>query len=380
MKRSETAFDVRDLLALVFRSRALLLGVVGTSCLAFLVASFVLPKRYKASGTVAVQADYFRFPLIEEFLPSPTDPAELLSRRDALVRSVFSNDYLAKLGEKHGLLKSAPDSLVRGYEIEELFRRFEIFSVSQTVLQVNFTAPTAAMAQAVVDESLGEIVRHFREERLQKIARARDNILQQTERLNLKEDPTKAVLAARQPEVLRAELAGIEGEIAALSKSFSAKHPDVLRLEKRAAALRSHLAAGSASAGAPLGDLAIPQGGAPELYQGLVKKLAYLNIAYSMESDARASLVSVLDPPALPVGALWPRKPLFLVWGFLFGLVLASLALLVREAGFGARGRLRDWSAEADLPVLGEIPALSFGKRDVGRVPPTRENPKAPLA
>jgi|GEM_PF-1499456 len=379
MKRSDPTFDLRDFVTLLLRSRGLLSGIVVSCSLAFLATSFFVPKRYKTAGVIAVQTDYFRFPLIEEFMPSPTDPAEILSKRDSLVRSVFTKEYLADMGQKHGLIKTAPDSPARDSEIDDLFRRFEIFSLSQTTVQVGFSGPTAAISQTVVEEAMAAIVKVFREERFNKIVRARDNILAQTERMALKQDPTRAVLASRKPEVLRAELVRIEAEQASLTKRFSIKHPDVVKLEARAEALRQYLATAQAGSEtpAPVLDNEMLPAGTPELYQGLVKKLAYLNIALAMESDSRSSFVNVLDPPSLPLGAIWPRKPLFLVWGFLLGLVMAGLVLLVREAGFAAPGRMRRWSSETQLPLLGELPALPLlgTSKSKSQIVPGRDAP-----
>lgn len=385
MKRRETVFDIREFVGLILRSRKVLASIIFASTAIFVAASFVIPKRYKATGTLSVQTDFFRFPLIEEFLPSPNDPAEILSKRDALVRSVLSHDFLDKLGDKYGLFKTQGKSPARNIEIEALAARFEIFSLSQTVVQVGFQGPTAAKTQAVVEDTMAEIVRSLREYRLQKIVRARDNILAQTDRVSLKLDPTKAVFASRKPEVLRAELARLEDEKETLTKRFSDKHPSVRRLEERARALSQYLASTTPKGNAPAFDSpvldadALPTG-SPELYQGLVKKLAYLNIAVSLESDPRASYVNVLEPAGYPLGALWPNKPLFLVWGFLFGLVLSSVVLLVNEARLGT-GIHRRWADEAELPLLGELPPLPLGESSTApRDPPTRPQSRGGFA
>jgi hypothetical protein len=382
MSSVSSGVDVREVFAVIRRSRKLVGLVVGITVLVFAVASLVLPKRYKSVGLVGIQTDYFRYPLIEEFVPAPQDISELASRRDALIRAALSDQFLEPLGRKLGLVKSPQGSPSAEIEIEYLRNRFEYYPLSLSTIQIVFSGTKARSTQETVDQAMQQILAVFAQQRRERIQHARDNIQTQIESMALQQDPSSSLQAIGKPELIQAEIGRIEAETEMMKSRLSARHPTVLALVRRAETLKRNLKAATgsvtSSARMPLLVGGSPQKAFNEVYEGMVKKLAYLNVALEFEGDPRSSYVSVLQPASYPIGASWPNRPLFLIWGLLIGLVLAGLALAGLEFFALSSTHGRRLSDKTGLPLLGEMPTLPKAS-SAAKTSSTTKTPERPL-
>ena len=357
--------SLRDVVDFVKRSRVPVVAIVLATIAAFVTSSFFLPKKFKSTGLVSIQSDYFTYPLIEEFIPAPTDPADIAARRDSLVRAAFSSEFLNSVGEKYGLLSSVRNTAERAQEVEEFLNRFEFYSLSPSTVQISAFANKAAVSESLANEAIQQVMETFASERRKKIVRARDNIRARIEGMALVQDPTSAVMANQRPELLKAELKRLESEIVTLTQQFSKMHPSVQKLEKRAISIRNFLNA-SASHSTEKTDSNISRplvGGEPEkatseVYESLVKKLNYLNIALDMEADAKASHLMVIDNPVLPRSSMWPNRPLFAVWGLLAGILIASVLIVFQGLLAGAPSKGRKLARDLETVFLGELPEV----------------------
>ncbi len=361
----QNVFYLRDVIERLRRTQVPVISIIAITAILFLAFSFTLTKKYKASGVINVQTDYFRYPLIEEFLPSPVDLGEVSSRRDALVKAALSPEFVNTLGEKYALFSSKPDTVARKQETERLLDTFEVFSLSQTTVQISTFASKSTVAESLANEVIQRVVDFFSSERRDKILRARDSIRGRIEGMALTEDPTSAVMASKRPELLRAELNRLESEIYTLTQKFSSNHPTVVRLQKRANEIRSFLKQGTVQPKSPDVQLSKPLvGGEPEkatreVYEGLVKKLNYLNIALDMESDSKAALVRVIDVPVLPKSPIWPNRVMFVLWGCLTGTVIAAMTIVFLEFLSGGPIRARKLAKSLGTQFIGDFPIIS---------------------
>ena len=389
MKTETNVIYLRDVYERVKRSRVPVLSVVAITAISFVVFSFTLPRKYKASGVINVQTDYFRYPLIEEFIPSPVDLNEIASRRDALIKAAFSPEFLGVIGEKYGVFQSPRDSVSRKQEIEKFLEEFEFFSLSQTTVQISAFGSKPDVTEALAHEGIRRIIETFALDRRDKIIRARDSIRIRIESMALTQDPTTLVMASERPELLRAELSRLESEIVAMTQKFSSQHPAVTKLQKRANAVRGYL---QGKGGAGSGATAQPKplvGGEPEratqeVYDALIKKLNYLNIALDMEADSRAAFVRVIEDPVLPKGSIWPNRFLFLIWGVLSGIVIASMMVVFREFFMGVPTKARKLAKELGTSFIGEFPEVPFeltfspgGKKTSSQGKPVDRRPRS---
>jgi len=57
------------------------------------------------------------------------------------------------------------------------------------------------------------------------------------------------------------------------------------------------------------------------IYNDLTKKFNYLNIAMDSDKEHQGDYFATLESPLYPASPLWPKKGLFALWGFGFGLI-----------------------------------------------------------
>ena len=372
MIRSSSTFDIKEVISAVRRSKVLIGTIVAISVLTFATASLVLPKRYKSNGVLGIQTDYFRYPLIEEFIPSPNDNSELPARRDALITKALSGEFLGQLGTEAGFVKAPEGTPEREVEIEVFRNRFEYYGLSLTTVQLVYTGTKPQATQATLSKAMTEIQKLFNEERRARIVHARDNIQAQIESMAIQQDTSSSVQALGKPELIRSEIERLEAQATVMRARLSARHPSVVSLQSRISTLKRNLEVSSGETRNKRARLPMLVGGSPqkafgEVYESLVKKLAYLNVSLELEQDPRSSYVSVLHPAAYPMGASWPNKPLFVIWGLLVGLVVAGAALVTNEFFTLKTTQARRLAVANEIPLLGEMPRLRTANTEGSR-------------
>ena len=127
-----------DILALVRRYRFLIAINLFLAIGFFVGLAFILPPKYKSSGTLTIFSKYFQNPLVRDFLPELTDAIELRAQRENLIRQCFTEDYLNQLGTKFGLFRSSDETQEHLNELEALRKNIEIFPVGATTFTVGF--------------------------------------------------------------------------------------------------------------------------------------------------------------------------------------------------------------------------------------------------
>lgn len=94
------------------------------------------------------------------------------------------------------------------------------------------------------------------------------------------------------------------------------------------------------------------------VYDELVKKLNYLNVAVDLESEDRAHYIGIVQTPEFPTAAIWPKGSMFLGWGILAGMTISLFAVLLIEF-FTPRAHSAEEVAEIlGVPLLGVLPNL----------------------
>jgi uncharacterized protein involved in exopolysaccharide biosynthesis len=90
---------------------------------------------------------------------------------------------------------------------------------------------------------------------------------------------------------------------------------------------------------------------ARELFEDLLKKYHYLEVAIYLDSQSQDTYLTVLQEPFVPKAPIWPKRPIFLIWGVLAGFIigagLAAAAELI-PADSVSRRMMRLRKSEAD--------------------------------
>jgi uncharacterized protein involved in exopolysaccharide biosynthesis len=372
------------------RSRVSWITAVTLFCTALSVAgSFLLPRKYKSESQLTIYTKYFQNPLVRELIADQYDSAEMRLQREALIRQALDEEFLDQVGEKKGFYKGAPGTPERSAERELLRNRFEIFALNGTSFQIDFIASDRFLAKEVNTLAVTRVMKTLVEQRRKTLANARDAVRGRLESIALEQSHSVDPMVSTRPELLQRELGRAEEEMAGLLSRYSPLHPQVLRLRARVEWLRSwlaHRAPGGNVAEDADSQLSFPEpktlvGGeleAPtrEVYQELLKKLNYLNIALEMEKPEVVSYFGIIEAPSLPGAAFSPKRIEFLVFGLAGGLLLALFSVLLQEyLKFLAPTPEKDaigWGA----PFLGALPVLRPQAAEVVDGEPSKKSPE----
>lgn len=341
---------------------------IGVACTIFLAVTFILPQKFKSTATITIYTKYFQNPLVKDFLPELYDTSELKAQRENLIRQSFSDEFLNVLGDRHKLFKSAPESLERATEMDEVRKRIETYSVQSTTFTVAFTHSDKKTTYEIEKEIVARVMETLAEERRATISKIRDSIQRRVEAISLNSSGNPDPMASARPELLAKEMAQLQEQVKALENQYTPQHPKVAKLRDRMALIEGWLK--SAGGGKSKSyDKAMLIDGQPkavtkEVYEDLLKKLNYLNILLDMDQEGANDYVAVLNPPSRPLSPVWPNKAVFLLWGMLTGILVSSMIILVTEYFERTAPSARDFARELELPYLGAVPRVPWEEID----------------
>mgnify|MGYP000173201880 CR=1 FL=1 len=70
---------------------------------------------------------------------------------------------------------------------------------------------------------------------------------------------------------------------------------------------------------------------AKELFEDLLKKYHYLEVAIYLDAQSQDTYLTILQEPFVPKAAIWPKRPIFLIWGVLAGFLIGTFLALASE-------------------------------------------------
>jgi hypothetical protein len=353
----------KNFLNAVLRQKTLVLGFIGVFAVLSMVAYKLVPRRFKVQSVLSIQTPYFQNPLVRDFLPETYDGSELKSQRESIIRRALSHEFLAELGKRHRLFKTKDDSAeVTSYELDLLAKEFEVVPTSATGFLVGFFNKDPETAYKVVTEFIAHIRNTMTRERHARLIRLHNAIQERLEAIAYGRTQTAGVspLLASRPDLVRQEADRIREEARVLRTSYSEKHPRVTQLKKRLTELESWLKAnesaaaesGSEGTGSAVTGKAVSFSGAhvdpasKDLFQDLLKKFHYLEVVIDLDQQSQDAYLSILQEPFVPKAAIWPKRPLFLIWGIATGFLVGSLFVLITEL---LRERRRRYLAERGM-------------------------------
>ena len=356
---TEESLDLRQLLGILSRNWITLLFFPLLGAVIAFTLAYQLPKRYKSTAILNIQASYFQNPLVNDLIAQVNDPSELQAQRMSLLRMAVNEDFLEQLGERYNIFQYPRGDVRRIGELEAFRGRIEYFSVSPTNFQVSATAGTPEKAQAIEAEVLERMKKTLIDDRYNNLTRTRDAIRAHVGYLA---DALKAASNPHSAEAIAEELDKIETSLRGLLTKFSESHPDVIELRKQEEALKAEartapqLQTGD-NAAIPVEKISKEPN--QEVFNDLLKKLNYLTVVIDMEKDQKnVSYIGVLEQPSLPLAPIFPDKKIFSGVGFGIGLVLAVMVVFLVEVRRGSYITPLEAAAMLEAPLLGDLPVL----------------------
>lgn len=330
--------DAKLIIDRILKQKTLVFSSVAISCAISMLLFPHITKTYKVQATLAVQPQYFQTPFVRDFAPETND-GELRSQREGLVRRALNHEFLLEIGKRHHLFGDLRDDEITTYELDLLSQRFEIIPAGPSSFLFNFMSNDAHDGYAVIQETIAHLRNRLNEERRASLLRLHDALQDQLEVLSFGrpvDGNTPSTILASRPDLVRVEIERVKAQIAVIERTYSAKHPKVRELQKRLISLQGWLTqptseTANAPARAGVFSGANVDDAAKDLFQDLLRKYRYLEVAIYLDTQSQDTYLAVLQEPFVPKVPLWPKRPLVLIWGVLVGFLIGAGLAMVSE-------------------------------------------------
>ncbi|MES2802062.1 MAG: hypothetical protein V4654_06185 [Bdellovibrionota bacterium] len=308
-----------------------IIAIVGLFVGVALTAALVIKPRYKVASVISISPSYFQNSLMREFLSEVYDPAELRSQRISIMSAALDKKFLDEIAISNGVDLTQETSTEAAERRMLMLSTIEIIPTQASDFQISVISHDREKAMALNQKVIDNIIVVLRDKRMGMLTNLRSAVAAQIETMS----PNIEVPATHDAQLVR--VASLEAQIADLKEKFSNKHPQVVALQKQ---LILYKKISSKSAGTDdslrnynIKDETTKTGQYNTVYDDLIRKLRYLNIVIAAESTPQPSYFSVVRSPEYPLGAIWPKKTLFLIWSLLLGILTSLIYVAIVEIG-----------------------------------------------
>jgi hypothetical protein len=362
---NEEVLTLQEILT-VLKRRALLVILTLVLCeVLALGVSKIVPKKYKSSALLNLQATYFEVPLLGDSIVGSRDASEMHAQKEALIRLALSDIFLDAEGEKYHIYRNSPSPSVRAIDREILRKNIDYFSSSATTFQITCVGNSPETAFGLASDTLDQIILVLVNERQKNIMNYRDSLRKQLEALGVATTESQGGQTILRPEALNEQLSKLQAQLSFLQSQYTANHPEVLAMKERVKNLKkiidqsSHEAQASSDAGNSLTIDPTQKGRRTDFGEELLKKINYMDIALEIERNKKdLPYLEVLERPSLPTQYFSPKDNAFLVGGILFGFLIAALEVMFLEYRRLTRITPDFASQELGIPLLGSMPVM----------------------
>jgi tyrosine-protein kinase Etk/Wzc len=366
----EQSIDLGPVLRTLYRGRKTLIVVVAVTLVLALAAAYIIPPGYTSTAS-------FVPPNASVGSSGAAALAGQLSQLSGLGAGILggvksTSDLYVGILKSRSIASEIVDrfDLKRVYKVKkesqaekdlESNSKFEVGTKDPIVtISISDRNPTRAhdLANAYLDalkEKNGELaLTESSQRRLffgQQLAKEKDNLEDAEVALKETEEKTGLIAPAGQTSAelqaiaqTRAQIAVRQVELSALRQSSTEENPDVIRLQSEIADLQSQLAKLQTGNNNKRLSGAIPTSKVPELQLDYVRKereVKYHELLFEMlarqyevarlDEARNAPLVQVLDSASYPDSKSSPPRKLLVLGGFIFGCMLGSAWVLLRE-------------------------------------------------
>jgi uncharacterized protein involved in exopolysaccharide biosynthesis len=320
------------------RQKSLMFGsILACSVLSMISFRFV-PKSFKAEATITIVGQYFQIPLVRDFVEETHDSAELRAQREAAIRLALNQEYLRELGNRFGLFGTKAEDEITTYDLDQLGKKFDVIGVGSGSYLIGHMANNADLSYRIIQDFIGHLRKSLVDQRRTTLVKVRDALQDQLEELSFGKQSGGsggATLMRARPDLVKQEMEHLQEEIRDLRMNYSDKHPRIAELSKRLSEL-SRWQKPDPELRAPVRAKTFVGGGkvddeSKELYHDLLRKFHYLEVAIALDKETENTYLQVLQEPFVPKAALWPKRPIFLIWGIAVGFLIGSVLILGSE-------------------------------------------------
>jgi hypothetical protein len=391
---TQASIQLADIYGLFSEYRRLI--VTGTLCFMalFIMASYMIPKKFKVSFVMAIHSSYFQNPLTHDLMADIFDTSEMKSQRESLIRQSLSPEFVDSLGKKYGMYRSISsgglverfmsmlgrkkpiqpsirEMRARSMEREELMSRIDVLNINPDTFKISFLYSDPDVAFKVTQDIYAQVLRGLTTIRKNDLNALHSAIQKRLESLAASMPALDAATPGAAvapvvvgPQKVDQELEDVRNELRVMTVRYTEEHPLIKELREREKALSELV--GNSAAPQPIGALhqetplsvQLPREALMEIYKDLTKKLNYL--AVFLDSDQN-SYIAILESPLYPAAPLWPKKGLFVLWGMAVGLAGTFFYAAIREYFHRAALHTTGLSEYLGIAMLGKLPVISWG-------------------
>jgi hypothetical protein len=322
-----------------------------------------LPRKYKSSALLNLQATYFEVPLLGDGIVGSRDSVEMHAQKEALIRLALSDVFIDTEGEKYGLFRSDPGTAARAGDRDGLRKSIEYFPASTTTFQISAVGRTSEIAYGLASDALDQIISLLVSERQKSIMNYRESLRKQLEALGVATSASEGGLAV-QPQVLKEQLTGLQQRLTALEAQYNSSHPAVIAMKQKIEALERQLGqtkeiVDSVPVNEPLTIDPTQKGRRTDFGEELLKKINYLDIALEIETNKKdLPYLEVLERPVLSNIYFFPKVNAFAIGGLLAGFLLAAITVAFLELKRLTAITPIVASKQLGFPLLGALPIM----------------------
>ncbi|MFT6631982.1 MAG: hypothetical protein ACJAS4_001944 [Bacteriovoracaceae bacterium] len=366
---------IRDLIKTILNYKFSIIVIIAMSVGFSVQLTNLIEKKFKASFEINVYSKYFKNPLISEIIPGVYNIPEMRFTIDSMVKEAINDDFIDEVGNEYGIYKEVKTEKESAMQRQFLRDRFSYYSTGGQSYKVVFTYSDPIVAKEVAEKTLDVVRSNFIDSRIatielvKQIMVKRLNAFNASQKMNAK--GTDKVLASKSYDVLKAEQAQINSDIAALSKHFQKGHPKLIKLRSRKRTIKGWLEEFKEVDSQPKDhfDSSIAMSSNKTISENLTSsfytKYHDFNIALDIEKKSLATYIGLLESPQLPTFPTWPKKRLFASVGLILGFVFAFIIVFLREVMAPNTQERRVLEADDfNTEILGVLPKVKLNFND----------------
>lgn len=308
-----------------------ILAIIGIFVGIALTAAFTIKPRYKVTSVISISPSYFQNSLMREFLSEVYDPSELRSQRMSIMSAALDKKFLDEIAVLDGVDITKETSSQSAERRMITLSTIEIIPTQASDFQISVISHDRQKAIALNQKIIENIKVVLKEKRLNTLMNLRSAVAAQIETMS----PSIDIPVSHEAQLARME--NIKLQISELKEKFSNQHPQVVALEKQLTAYEK-IAGKKQIQGDSIENYNIKDNSSGKVnfntvYDDLIRKLRYINIVMAADASPQPSYFSVVRSPEWPLGAIWPKKTLFLIWSLLLGILTSLIYVAIAEIG-----------------------------------------------
>lgn len=316
-----------------------ILAIIGLFVGVALTAAFTIKPRYKVISVISISPSYFQNSLMREFLSEVYDPSELRSQRMSIMSAALDKKFLDEIAVLDGVDITNETSAQAAERRMITLSTIEIISTQASDFQISVISHDRQKAMALNQKIIENIKVVLKEKRMNMLTNLRSAVAAQIETMS----PSIDIPVSHEAQLSRME--NIQLQIADLKERFSNQHPQVVALEKQLLAYKK-MAGRKLNPSDSIENYSIKDNSTGKVnfntvYDDLIRKLRYINIVMAADASPQPSYFSIVRSPEWPLGAIWPKKTLFLIWSLLLGILTSLIYVAFAEIGLNKLNEIK---------------------------------------